>query len=118
MSSKSSEFYFIGLSMASNSAHSSSVCVINKNKEIVLIDKLYFTDDIKLFFESSPYVRNSILMVGLSLDESLLDGKWRIHSKNYKIALDRMPLLPFESVLPRHPGKSPLNQNTHGSANL
>lgn len=85
MSSKSSEFYFIGLSMASNSAHSSSVCVINKNKEIVLIDKLYFTDDIKLFFESSPYVRNSILMVGLSLDESLLDGKWRIHSKNYKM---------------------------------
>lgn len=85
MSSKTTEFHFIGLSMASNSAHSSSVCVINKNKEIVLIDKLYFTDDIKLFFEKSPYVRNSILMVGLPLDESLLDGKWRIHSKNYKM---------------------------------
>lgn len=85
MSSKTSEFYFIGLSMASNSAHSSSVCVINRNKEIVLIDKLYFTDDIKLFFEKSPYVRNSVLMVGLSPDESLLEGKWRIHLKHYKM---------------------------------
>ena len=85
MSSNKEQFYYIGLSMASNSAHSSSVCVIDKNKEIVLIDKLYFTDDIKLFFDQSPYVRNSILMVGLTTDESLLDGKWRIHSKNYKM---------------------------------
>ena len=84
MSSKTTEFYYIGLSLASNSGHSSSVCVLNRNKEIVLLDKLYFTDDIKLFFEKSPYVRNSIVMVGLTPDESLLDGKWRIHSKNYK----------------------------------
>jgi len=86
---KKTEFYYIGLSLASNSAHSSSVCVLNRNREIVLLDKLYFTDDIKLFFEKSPYVRNSILMVGLSPDESLLEGKWRIHSKNYKM-LDGM----------------------------
>ena len=85
MSSRTTtEFYYIGLSLASNSGHSSSVCILNKNKEIVLLDKLYFTDDIKLFFEKSPYVRNSITMVGLAPDESLLDGKWRIHSKNYK----------------------------------
>ncbi len=83
MSSKD-EFYYIGLSVASNSAHSSAVCVINRYKEIVLIDKLYFTDDIKLFFEKSFYVNNSILMVGLAPDETLLDGKWRIHCKNYK----------------------------------
>lgn len=86
MSSKTgSEFYYVGLSLASNSSHISSVCIIDNNKEVVLLDKLYFTDDIKLFFEKSPYIRNSIVMAGLTPDESLLDGKWRIHSKNYKI---------------------------------
>lgn len=89
MSSKRSEFYHIGLHLASNSSHSSSVCVIDGNKEIILLDKLYFTDDIKLFFENSAYVQNSIIMVGLTPDESLLEGKWRIHSKNYKM-LDNM----------------------------
>ena len=84
MSRTTSEFYYLGLSLASNSSHSSSICVINRNKEIVLLDKLYFTDDIKLFFEQSSYVRNSVLVTGLAPDESLLDGKWRIHSKNYK----------------------------------
>ena len=77
-------FYSIGLSLASNSNHNSAVCVLDKNKQIVLLDKLYFTEDIKLFFENSFYVKNSILMAALTPDESLLDGKWRIHSKNYK----------------------------------
>lgn len=81
---KKTEFYYLGLSLSSNSAHSSSVCVLNRNREIVLLDKLYFTDDIRMFFDKSSYVRNSILMVGLTPDESLLEGKWRIHSKNYK----------------------------------
>ncbi len=89
MDNMSTKFYFIGLSLASNSSHTSAVCVINRNKEIVLLDKLYFTDDIKMFFEKTPYMKNSVLMVGLVPDETLLDGKWRIHSKNYKM-LDGM----------------------------
>ncbi len=83
-SEKSSKFYFIGLSLGYNSSHLSSVCVIDRNQEIVLLDKLYFSDDIKLFFDKSPYVKNSTLIAGLTPDESLLEGKWRIHSKNYK----------------------------------
>jgi len=77
-------FFSIGFSLASNSAHNSAVCVLDNNKKIVFLDKLYFTDDIKLFFENSPYIKNSILMAAMVPDESLLDGKWRIHSKNYK----------------------------------
>ena len=84
MLSKIDKFYHIGFSLASNSSHTSSVCVLDKNKNIVLLDKLYFADDILLFFEQSSYMQNSILIAGLVPDESLLEGKWRIHSKNYK----------------------------------
>lgn len=84
MDNMQNNFHSIGLSLAPNSNHNSAVCVLDNNRQIVLLDKLFFTDDIKLFFENSPCVKNSILMVSLAVDEQLLDGKWRIHSKNYK----------------------------------
>ncbi len=83
MSSK--EFYSIGMSLSSTSNNDSSVCVIDNNKKIVLLDKLYFTNDIELFFDESPYVKNAKIIVSIPHDNALLEGKWRIHCKNYKI---------------------------------
>lgn len=84
MENMQNNFHSIGLSLAPNSNHNSAICILDNNKQIIHLDKLFFTDDIKLFFENSPYVKNSVVVVSLPFDESLLDGKWRIHSKNYK----------------------------------
>lgn len=83
MSSK--EFFYIGMSLSNTPNNDSSVCVIDSNKQIVLLDKLYFTNDIELFFEQSPYVKKSKITVSIPHDNALLEGKWRIHCKNYKI---------------------------------
>jgi len=83
MSSK--EFFSVGMSLSNTSNNDSSVCVIDKNKKIVLLDKLYFTNDIELFFEQNPYVKNSRITVSIPHDNALLEGKWRIHCKNYKM---------------------------------
>ncbi len=84
----SNENFFIGLSLSNSSNYDSSVCVLDKNSRIILLDKFYFTQDIELFFNNSPYVHNSIVCVSVPYDNSLLDGKWRIHSKNYKMLGD------------------------------
>lgn len=83
MSSK--EFFFIGLSLSNTPNNDSSVCVIDRTRNIVLLDKLYFTSDIELFFEQNPYVKNSQITVSIPHDNTLLEGKWRIHCKNYKM---------------------------------
>ncbi len=83
MSSK--EFFFIGMSLSNSSNNDSSICVIDRNKRIVLLDKLYFTNDIELFFEQNPYVKNAKITVSIPHDNTLLEGKWRIHCKNYKM---------------------------------
>lgn len=83
MSSK--EFFFIGFSLSNTPNNDSSVCVIDRSKNIVLLDKLYFTSDIELFFEQNPYVKNSQITVSIPHDNALLEGKWRIHCKNYKM---------------------------------
>lgn len=80
----SKENYFIGLSLANSSANDSSICVLDRNSNIILIDKFYFAQDIEYFFETSPYISKSAICVSIPYDNKLLEGKWRIHSKNYK----------------------------------
>ncbi len=83
MSSK--EFFFVGISLSNNQNNDSSVCVLDRNKKIVYLDKLYFTSDIELFLEENPYVKNSQIAVSIPHDNTILEGKWRIHCKNYKM---------------------------------
>ncbi len=82
--SLSKENFFIGLSLANSSNADSSICVLDRKSGIILIDKFYFAQDIAYFFETSPYVSNSAVCVSVAYDNKLLEGKWRIHSKNYK----------------------------------
>ena len=82
------ENYFIGLSLSNTSNTDSSICVLDRESKIVLLDKFYFAQDIEYFFESSPYVANSVICASVAYDNRLLEGKWRIHSKNYKVLLD------------------------------
>ncbi len=84
----SNENFFIGLSLSNSSNYDSSVCVLDRNSKILLLDKFYFTQDIELFFQTSPYIHKSVLCTSIPYDNSLLDGKWRIHSKNYKMLGD------------------------------
>ena len=80
----SKENYFIGLSLSNSSSYDSSICVLDRNSKIILIDKFYFAQDIDYFFENSHYISQSAICVSVPYDNKLLEGKWRIHSKNYK----------------------------------
>ena len=80
----SKENFFIGLALSNSSNYDSSICVLDRDKNIVLLDKFYFAQDIDFFFENSPYIKNSSICVSVPYDNRMLDGKWRIHSKNYK----------------------------------
>ena len=80
----SKENFFIGLALSNSSNYDSSICVLDRNSNIILLDKFYFAQDIEFFFENSPYIKNSIISASIPYDNKMLDGKWRIHSKNYK----------------------------------
>ena len=88
----SKENFFIGLSLSNSSSYDSSICVLDRNSNIVLIDKFYFAQDIDYFFKNSPYISSAIVCVTVPYDNKLLDGKWRIHSKNYKALGDNFKI--------------------------
>ncbi len=84
----SKESFFIGLALSNSSNYDSSICVLDRDSKILLIDKFYFAQDIDVFFETSPYTSNSCVCASVPYDNKMLDGKWRVHSKNYKVLGD------------------------------
>lgn len=84
----SKEFFSVGISLSNTPNNDSSVCVLDGAKNIIYLDKLYFTNDIELFLEQNPYIKNSKTAVSIPHDNTLLEGKWRIHCKNYKMMGD------------------------------
>ncbi len=88
----SKENFFIGFSLSNSSNYDSSVCVLDRNSNIVLMDKFYFAQDINYFFETSPYLASCVLCVSVAYDNKMLEGKWRIHSKNYKVLSDKFKI--------------------------
>lgn len=88
----SKESFFIGLALSNSSNYDSSVCVLDRNSNIILLDKFYYAQDIDYFFETSPYTNSSAICATVPYDNKLLDGKWRIHSKNYKALGDNFKI--------------------------
>ncbi len=76
--------YYIGLAMAPASTVESGLAVIDDNKNIILIDKLFKVKDIQFFFDNYSSLKNSTICISLPWDNSMLEGKWRILSKPYQ----------------------------------
>ena len=46
------DYYFIGLMLASGANTDSGVAVIDRNSEIILLDKLFSMQDVQHFFDN------------------------------------------------------------------
>lgn len=79
------EHYFIGLSLSPSASSESGVAVLDKNNEIILVDKLFSMQDVQHFFDNFSSLNNSRICISLPWDNSMLNGKWRILSKPYQL---------------------------------
>lgn len=76
--------YFIGLMLSSGGNTESGVAVLDRNNEIILLDKLFTMQDIQYFFDNFSSLKNSYICISLPWENSMLNGKWRILSKLYQ----------------------------------
>ena len=76
----------VGLSLGPSSSVESGVAVreISTGK-LIHLDKLFSMNDITLFFENYPSIKNSVICISLPWDNTMLEGKWRILSKPYQL---------------------------------
>lgn len=76
--------HFIGLMLSSGANTESGVAVLDRNNQIILLDKLFTMQDVQYFFDNFSSLKNSYICISLPWESSMLNGKWRILSKLYQ----------------------------------
>ncbi len=76
----------VGLSLGPTSSAESGVAVRElASGKLIYVDKLFSMNDIGLFFENYPSLKNSVICISLPWDNTMLEGKWRVLSKPYQM---------------------------------
>ena len=76
----------VGLSLGPTSAVESGVAVRElASGKLIYVDKLFSMNDVNLFFDNYPSIKNSTICVSLPWDNTMLEGKWRVLSKPYQL---------------------------------
>ena len=76
----------VGLSLGPSSSIESGVAVMEiATGKLIHVDKLFSMNDVQLFFDNYPSVKNSAICVSLPWDNTMLEGKWRVMSKQYQL---------------------------------
>ena len=80
----------VGLSLGPTSSVESGVAVREiATGKLIHVDKLFSMNDVSLFFENYPSVKNSVICVSVPWDNTMLEGKWRVLSKPYQLIHSR-----------------------------
>ena len=78
--------HVVGLSLGPTSSVESGIAVREvASGKLIYVDKLFSMNDVSLFFENYPSLKNSIICVSLPWDNTILEGKWRVLSKPYQM---------------------------------
>lgn len=78
--------HIVGLSLGPTSSVESGVAVREvATGKLIYLDKLFSMNDVNLFFENYPSIKNSVICVSLPWDNTMLEGKWRVLSKPYQM---------------------------------
>ena len=76
----------VGLSLGPSSSVESGVAVMEiATGKLIYVDKLFSMSDVQLFFDNYVSLKNSAICVSLPWDNTMLEGKWRVLSKQYQL---------------------------------
>ena len=79
------KLYFVGISLGSNSTNETGVAVIDRNLNIITLDKLFSMEDVRFFFKRFVGKQNSIINVALPENPQMLNAKWKLISREYQL---------------------------------
>lgn len=74
---------FIGVALGGISTTESAVAVLDKNLHIIMLDKLFSMSDVKYFLDNFAGKQDSIILVSVPENETMLSSKWKYNSRTY-----------------------------------
>ena len=78
--------HYVGMSLGPSSSIESGVAVREaQTGKLIHLDKLFSMNDIELFFNNYVSLKNSKICASVPYDRTMLEGKWRVLSKQYQL---------------------------------
>ena len=87
---KQSKTHFVGISMSSAVTNESGIAVLDKNLNILRIDKFFNLNDLQTYIKRLAPAESIIISVDLPKNIIMFNGKWRQEAKNVR-SLFNMP---------------------------
>ncbi len=81
---KQDKIAFVGLSLASTATTESAAAIIDREMNIITLDKLFSMQDVQFFLNNLPGKKNSIIVVSIPENETMISSKWKYNSRTYQ----------------------------------
>ena len=82
---KETKFSYIGIALGGQSTTESAVALINRNKQIIMLDKLFSVSDVKYYLNNFAGKKNAVILVSIPENEIMLSSKWKYYSRTYDL---------------------------------
>ncbi len=82
---KDSKVSFIGISLSGLITIESAIAVLDRDLNIITLDKMFSISDIKYFLENFAGKDNAVIMVSIPENEIMLGSKWKYNSRTYDL---------------------------------
>lgn len=77
--------YFVGISLSPSSTADTGIAVIDKDLNLLRVDKTYTIEEIPAYINSLAPLDNMLICVDLPRNTTMISGKWRIEAKHNKV---------------------------------
>ena len=79
------KLFFVGISLGSSSTNETGVAILDKDKNIVTLDKLFSMEDVRFFLKRLVGKQNSIINIAMPENPLMLNAKWKLLSREYQL---------------------------------
>jgi hypothetical protein len=79
------KLFFVGISLGSCATSESGVAVLDRNLNIITLDKLFSIDDIRFFLNNFVGKQNAVINISLPENPQMLNAKWKLLSRQYQL---------------------------------
>ena len=81
---KNSKVSFIGIALGGLSTIESAAAVLDRNLNVIMLDKLFSMSDVKYFLDNFAGKQNAVILVSIPENEVMISSKWKYNSRTYQ----------------------------------
>lgn len=79
------KLFFVGISLGSNSTNETGVAILDRDMNIITLDKLFSMEDVRFFLKRLVGRQNSIINIAMPENPLMLNAKWKLISREYQL---------------------------------